>query len=136
MFIGISGDPQTMASNSLLVNIDNNGTGITLAIPSWMIFTWSLNSCNLYKYVLVKNYYFGFIINNYYLKFKQACMYSCLLYCVTCLCWLLKTTVWPVEDVVQNDISRFVNSSSPSKSRTYNNPIWYLCFIKIYNYFN
>jgi len=34
MFIGISGDPQTMASNSLLVNIDNNGTGITLAIPS------------------------------------------------------------------------------------------------------
>ncbi|KAE9540988.1 hypothetical protein AGLY_004233 [Aphis glycines] len=47
----ISGDPQTMASNSLLVNIDNNGT-----------------------------------------------------------------------DVVQNDISRFVNSSSASKSRTYSNP--------------
>lgn len=50
-------------------------------------------------------------------------MYSCLLYCVTCLCSVLKTTVRPVEDVVQNDISRFVNSSSPSKSRTYSNPV-------------
>lgn len=51
MFIGISGDPQTMASNSLLVNIDNNGTGTTLAIPSRTDFTCSLNSCSLYKCV-------------------------------------------------------------------------------------
>lgn len=48
IFIGISGDPQTMASNSLLVNIDNNGTGMTLAIPSRTIFTCSSNSCSLY----------------------------------------------------------------------------------------
>lgn len=62
-------------------------------------------------------------MNGYYLKFKQAFIYSCLLFFVTCLCSVLKTTVRPVEDVVQKDISRFVNSSSSSKSRTYNNPI-------------
>lgn len=45
--MGISGDPHTMNSNSLLVNIDNNGTGITLAIPFLTVFTCSSNSCNL-----------------------------------------------------------------------------------------
>lgn len=135
MLIGISGDPQTMASSSLLVNMDNNGTGTTLAIPSRTHLTCSLNSCNLYslhgKFQLVTKLGIHFPKRQNYLKFKQACMYSCLLNCVTCLCSVLKTTVRPVDDVVQNDISRFVNSSSPSRSRTYSNPKWE--FIQIYN---